>query len=158
MFTSFTAAGDVHRHKVVHTGEKPHLCDTCGRGQWLLSVKAPPIILWSRLRTNYLIYHETSGVWLALLVTCAAGFSLILYRIQQLEQSKRTQKDSCHRQNIHVRPVRKILQHAQETPEAQGSPRWGETAQLRHLWWVTRHSLFNFLDCCFCVACSKHVL
>lgn len=32
VFSSFTASGDVHRHKVVHTGEKPHLCDICGRG------------------------------------------------------------------------------------------------------------------------------
>uniref|UniRef100_A0A3Q4HWJ2 Zinc finger and BTB domain containing 49 n=1 Tax=Neolamprologus brichardi TaxID=32507 RepID=A0A3Q4HWJ2_NEOBR len=32
VFSSFTASGDVQRHKVVHTGEKPHLCDICGRG------------------------------------------------------------------------------------------------------------------------------
>lgn len=40
VFTSFTASGDVHRHKVVHTGEKPHLCDICGRGKQLFKIKS----------------------------------------------------------------------------------------------------------------------
>lgn len=29
---SFAASGDVQRHMVVHTGDRPHLCDICGRG------------------------------------------------------------------------------------------------------------------------------
>ena len=28
----FAASGDVQRHIVIHSGEKPHLCDICGRG------------------------------------------------------------------------------------------------------------------------------
>ena len=32
-YHSFAASGDVQRHMVVHTGDKPHLCDICGRGE-----------------------------------------------------------------------------------------------------------------------------
>ncbi|EHH53559.1 Zinc finger protein 509 [Macaca fascicularis] len=28
----FAASGDVQRHIIIHSGEKPHLCDICGRG------------------------------------------------------------------------------------------------------------------------------
>ena len=34
---SFAASGDVQRHIVIHTGQRPHLCDVCGRGKWSFS-------------------------------------------------------------------------------------------------------------------------
>lgn len=36
----FAASGDVQRHIVIHSGEKPHLCDTCGRG--MAALPFPP--------------------------------------------------------------------------------------------------------------------
>ncbi|XP_058049382.1 zinc finger and BTB domain-containing protein 49 isoform X11 [Ahaetulla prasina] len=33
----FAASGDVQRHIIIHSGEKPHLCDICGRGQELMA-------------------------------------------------------------------------------------------------------------------------
>lgn len=131
MFSSFTASGDVQRHKVVHTGEKPHLCDICGRGMWHLSISNnlhypfdnTPIC---ELVTSY--YWSLIVVWATTIETCVpchvycSGFN----NLSNLKEHKRTHAtdktftcDQCGKSfNTHRKLLKHKARHAGEKPHS----------------------------------------
>lgn len=132
MFISFTASGDVHRHKVVHTGEKPHLCDICGRGKQLFKIK-PILLIIPSIQLQYVqflltaIQESNINTWLTQLENCDTHFCLTSFvllcssygagfnNLSNLKEHKRTHATdktfTCDQCGKSFNTQRKLLKH-----------------------------------------------